>query len=110
MIFSSSEDRLGPPDVPPITRDGVTYYQADDGRDVQHDQVGGVLVASDAESSKTLWTLAVYANPIDPKMEEDAQWVFFTELAFAPDGRLRIVNEEGRTFFVDVKARQVAAG
>jgi hypothetical protein len=46
----------------------------------------------------------------DLKMEEDAQWVFFTELAFAPAGRLRIVNEEGRTFFVDVKARQVAAG
>lgn len=107
MIFSSTEDRLGPPDVPPVTREGVTYAQADDGRDMGHDQAGGVLVASDGATGKPLWTVAVYAVPFDPALEQDAQWVYFTELDFASDGRLRIVNEEGHVFFVDVTTREV---
>ena len=87
---SASADRLPPPVVPPVDR-------------------GGVLVASDTRSGQRLWTLAVYDNPIDLKLEADVQWLFFKSMAFDTDGRLRIVNEAGRTYFVDVNNRRVSA-
>lgn len=108
MIIESSADRLPPPDVPPVVRDGVRYAQAEDGRDVGLSQVGGVLVASAADTGKQLWTLAVYGNAIDPMLEADAQWLYFSSMAFDPDGRLRIVNEAGDTYLVDVRARKAA--
>jgi hypothetical protein len=107
MLIETSEDRLPPPKVPPVEHEGVRYAQAKDGRDVGADQVGGVLVATDIASGKRLWTLPVYGNPIDAKLEADVQWVFFTAMAFDPDGRLRITNESGKTFLVDVKTRTV---
>ncbi len=105
---AGSADRLPPPVVPPVERDGVRYAQAEDGRSVGLDQVGGVLVASAA--GKQLWTLAVYGNRVDPKQEADAQWIFFKSMAFDPDGRLRIVNEAGKTYLVDVQKRVATPG
>jgi hypothetical protein len=89
-------------------RDGVRYAQAPDGRAAGVPQVGGVLVASDAATGKRLWALAVYHAGIDPKMEADAQWVFFRSMAFDGDGRLRIVDEAGRAFLVDVQQHTVS--
>ncbi|WP_058556779.1 hypothetical protein [Thiohalocapsa sp. ML1] len=105
MLINSSADRRAPREVPPVERDGVRYSQAQDGRDLGRDQVGGMLVATEASTGRPLWTLAVYGNPIDPKLEADVQWVFFESMAFDPDGRLRITNEAGRTYLVDVEAR-----
>ena len=102
MEFKSSADRLGPPEVPPVYHGGVVYSQDDDGP-------GGVLVASDEDTGKPLWTLTVYDNKIDPSLEADAQWVFFAAMTLDPDGRLRIVNEAGKTFLVDVRTRRVVA-
>src|SRR5262249_29630004 len=110
MELESSADRVPPPEVPPVERDGVRYSQAENGREVGLDQVGGVLVATSMKDGKQLWTLAVYANPIDPKQEEDAQWLFFESMKFDRDGRLRIVNEAEAVFLVDVKTRKVTRG
>jgi hypothetical protein len=107
-VVSSSADRLPPAVIPPLERKGVRYTQAESGRDLGLDQVGGVLVASAADSGKRLWVLAVYPNPIDPKQEADAQWIFFKSMAFDPDGRLRIVNEAGKAYLVDVDTRKVS--
>lgn len=107
MIIESSADRLPPPVVPAVERDGVRYSQAEDGHDVGLDQVGGVLVATDIRSGKQLWALAVYKSPIDPDLEADVQWVFFTSMVFDSQGHLRIKNELGETFQVDVKIRKV---
>jgi hypothetical protein len=109
MIITRSGDRLPPPEVSPIEQNGIRYWQAEDGNEVGHDQVGGVLVATDISSGEQLWTLAVYENPIDSKLETDVQWVFFTSMSFDPDGRLRIVNEAGKTFLVDIDAHSVVA-
>ncbi|HEX2828109.1 MAG TPA: hypothetical protein VHP37_17275 [Burkholderiales bacterium] len=108
-VVSPSADRLPPPAIPPLERKGVRYTQAASGRDVGLDQVGGVLVASAADTGKRLWVLAVYPNPIDPKQEADAQWIFFESMTFDPDGRLRIVNEAGKAYLVDVDTRKVSA-
>ncbi|MCY4753722.1 hypothetical protein [Pelomonas aquatica] len=102
MDIKSSADRLGPPDVPPIYHEGVVYTQDENGP-------GGVLVASDDETGKALWTLKIYDVKIDKALEADAQWVFFAAMTLDPDGRLRIVNEAGKAFLVDVTARKTAA-
>lgn len=107
MDLDSSADRLPPPEVPPVVRDGVRYAQAEDGHDVGINQVGGVLVATSASNGQRLWTLSVYGNPLDPKQEADAQWLFFASMDFDPDGRLRIVNEAEQAYLVDVQTRQV---
>jgi hypothetical protein len=109
MEFKTSADRRPPPTVKPVERGGVRYAQAADGRDVGADTADGVLVATDAKSGRRLWVLTVYRTEIDPKLETDVQWRFFRSMAFDRDGRLRIVNEAGKTFLVDVEARTVAA-
>ena len=120
---SGAADRLPPPDVPPVERDGVRYAQVADGRTAGHGQRGGVLEATSARDGKRLWTLVVYDNRevagVEGKVasvegeaasvEGDAQWVFFESMAFAPDGRLRIVNEAGKAFLVDVQHKAVSA-
>jgi hypothetical protein len=110
ILEQPSEDRLPAPDVPAQTRDGVIYEQAEDGRSVGAAQECGVLIARDATTGAQLWTLVVYANPIDPKMETDAQLIYFTSMAFDADGRLRITNEAGKSFLVDVTKRTVTPG
>ena len=96
MEFNASADRLGPPGAPPIHHGGVAYSQDDAGP-------GGVLVATDEDTGEPLWTLKIYDIRIDPALEADAQWVFFRSMAFDADGGLRIVNEAGRAFLVDVR-------
>ena len=54
-----------------------------------------------------MWTLAVHDNKTDSAQECDVQWVFFAALTLDPDGRLRIVNEAGKAFLVDVERRTV---
>jgi hypothetical protein len=53
--------------------------------------------------------LPVYANPVDPLLEADVQWVYFAAMSVDADGLLRILNEAGETFLVDVDKRQVVA-
>jgi hypothetical protein len=96
-------DRGPPPQVPAIVRDGVRYAQGEDGRDPGLPQASGMLVVSDDFSGKRLWTLAVY--PEAALRAPDARWVFFKSMAFDPDGRLRIVDEDDRAFLVDARRR-----
>jgi hypothetical protein len=99
--------RPPPPEVRPVTIGSVRYsprlgtVQADG-------QVGGLLAAYAADGG-LLWTLKVYDNRRSDDLEGDVQDVFFSELSLEPDGRLRIVNENGDTFLVDVNMRNVTA-
>ncbi|MBW8759525.1 MAG: hypothetical protein JF586_18155 [Burkholderiales bacterium] len=96
-------DRGPPPQVPPIVRDGLRYAQGDNERDPGLPQSSGMLVVSDDFSGKRLWTLAVY--PEDARRAPDGRWVLFRSMAFDPDGRLRVVNEDDQAFVVDVRRR-----
>ncbi len=104
-VAAAPADRGPPPIVPPLVRDGVRYAQGDAERDTGLAQASGMLVASDDFSGKRLWTLAVYSEGFDAKKTPDARAVFFATMAFDPDGRLRVVNEAGQAFLVDVKRR-----
>lgn len=105
---SGQADRIAPPVVPPVERDGIRYAQADDGRSLGFKQVGGVLVATDVKTGQRLWSLPVYTREIDPKLEADVQWVFFKSMAFAPSGELLIENESGEKFLVNVQQKTVS--
>lgn len=98
-----SADRPPPPKVEPVVKDGVRYQRKIGGS--SDPQVGGLLAAYDVKSGAELWTLVVYDNKRRPDLEGDVQDVFFASMKFDKDGRLIIVDENGRRFAVDVEAR-----
>lgn len=100
--------RLPPAKVEPVTINGVRYSQVF-GKESVDGQVGGLLGAYNPRG-ELLWTLKIYENRRDSRLEGDVQDVFFRSMSLDPDGRLRIVNERGDTYLVDVKTRSVSAG
>jgi hypothetical protein len=101
-----SASRVPPPKVEPVIIDNIRYAQRP-GRESVDGQVGGLLSAYDS-AGKLLWTLKVYDNVRRPDLEGDVQDVYFSSMTLEPDGRLRIVNEDGDAFLVDVKSRAVS--
>jgi len=102
-----SGSRLPPPVVPPVVLGGMRLQQRA-GQIAVDGQVGGLLDAYDAKGNR-VWTLKVYDNVREPEIEGDVQDVFFRSMDVQPDGRLRIVDESGRGWLVDVSSRTVAA-
>lgn len=101
--------RVGPPDVEPVTIDGVRYEAVHWGRERGLGQNGGYLEAVDAASGASLWLLQVYAIDYDPDLEEDVQDVFIETLKAGPRGTLKVVDERGRRYAVDPATRTVTA-
>lgn len=66
----------------------------------------GHVVASDDRSGKTLWDIKVFEVQIDPKLEEDVQWVFITDLKLVGNA-LRIKDEKSRCYTLDLTAKKV---
>jgi len=103
--FMPAADRPAPADVKPVERDGIRYERLIG----NEPQVGGLIAAYDAASGKRLWTLAAFHNVRRSDFEGDAQDVFVRALQFDADGRLRVVDELGRHWLVDVKTRTSTA-
>ncbi len=58
------------PRVEPAIHDSIRYVAPnDDGR-------RAYIEAWDVQTNKKLWELTVFANHIEPRLEEDVQWVF----------------------------------
>ena len=92
--------RLPPAKVDPVTHEGIRYAAPnDDGR-------RGYIEAWNVGTNKKLWEVTLFANPIDPKLEEDVQWVFIKELNIQ-GGRLLAISENGKTYQVDLKTKEI---
>jgi hypothetical protein len=66
----ASAKRAAPARVEPVNQDGIRYVAPnDDGR-------RAYIEAWDVQTNKKLWELTVFTNRIDPRLEEDVQWVF----------------------------------
>ena len=65
-----------------------------------------IIRAADAATGKSLWESTVYEVKIDPKLEEDVQWVFIQSIQL-DKGCLHITDEKGRVFLMDLKTRKV---
>ena len=75
----ASVKRAAPLKVEPVIHQGVRYIAPnDDGR-------RAYIEASDVQTNKKLWELTVFTNRIDPKLEEDVQWVFIDKLSVQDD-------------------------
>jgi hypothetical protein len=92
--------RAAPPKVEPVIHENTRYVAPnDDGR-------RGCIEAWDVQTNRKLWNLTVFTNTIDPKLEEDVQWVFIKALS-VEDGVLLVTSEHGGRYQVDLKARTV---
>ena len=66
----------------------------------------GYVVASDVRSGATLWDIKVFEVQIDPKLEEDVQWVFIADLKL--DGNtLRVKDEKSRCYNLNLSTKTV---
>jgi hypothetical protein len=104
--FMPEADRPPPPEVAPVVKDGIRYQTLVGG--LHESQVGGLIAAYDVANGQRLWTLVVFENARKPGFEEDAQDVFVREMHFDASGALQVVDELGRRYVVDVKARTSA--
>jgi len=96
----ASAKRAAPAEVEPVIHEGVRYVAPqDDGRH-------GHIEAWDVQTNKKLWELTVFTNRIDPKLEEDVQWVFVKALS-VQDGVLTVTSERGKTYQVDLKTKAI---
>ena len=92
--------RAAPATVEPVTYDGIRYVAPnDDGR-------RAYIEAWDIQTNKKLWNLTVFTNRIDPKLEEDVQWVFIDKLNLR-DGTLLVTSERGNTYQIDLKTKVI---
>jgi hypothetical protein len=102
--------RPPPPDVAPVEIDGVVYAQVLNARKLGLPNAFGYLKAEDSKTGTRQWVQKVYEIKINPADETDVQEVYFRSLVRVPGRRaLRIENEAGAKFVVDLDTRQVTA-
>lgn len=92
--------RIAPVKVDPVIYEGIRYVAPND------DCRRGYIEAWNVGTNKKLWELTIFTNAIDPKLEEDVQWVFIKTLNIR-DGRLLVVTERGETYKVDLKTKEI---
>src|SRR5213076_1417862 len=99
-LCSALSKRIAPPTVTPVIHEGVRYVApTDDGR-------RAYVEVWDVQTNKRLWELTVFTNRLDPKLEEDVQWVFIKSLS-RQDGMLIVTSERGKTYQVDLKTKAI---
>jgi hypothetical protein len=92
--------RAAPSKVEPVVHEGIRYVAPnDDGR-------RAYIEAWNVRTNKKLWDLTVFTNRIDPKLEEDVQWVFI-EAMRVEKGVLVITSERGNTYQIDLKTKAI---
>jgi hypothetical protein len=96
----ASAKRTAPVKVEPVIHESIRYVAPnDDGR-------RGYIEAWDVQTNKKLRDLTVFTNRIDPKLEEDVQWVFIKSLSIR-DGKLMVTSERGAIYQIDLNTRTV---
>lgn len=104
-----SISRPAPRKIPDLLIKGRRYSQVLNPAKLGLSGQGGWLLASDAASGERCWTLRVYEPRINPADESDVQELFFRSMEQLK-GRhaLRIVNEAGQAFIVDLETQAVS--
>jgi hypothetical protein len=103
-----AKERAGIPEPEPISRAGVRYEAIVWGRARGLPQNGGYVVAIDERTGAERWITRIYASGAGSDKEQDKQDVFITRLEFGAHPRhLRIVNERGDVYRLDLRTRAV---
>jgi len=85
LTHSASAKRAAPKAVPPVVYHGATYSVPNDNGKV------GYILASYSDG-KGLFQIKIFETDIDPKLEEDVQWVFIT----GTETHGQLVGNQGR--------------
>ena len=103
--------RVGPKDVPAVIVGNTRIEAPHWGKDRGLEQNGGYIVAYDVKTSAELWTIKVYDVVYKPGMETDVQDVFIVSMTKDPadENKLRITNENGKEYVVDISTKTVTA-
>jgi hypothetical protein len=96
---SASAKRAAPKPVSAVAYKGITYSALNQGGRANY------VIASDS-TGKEQFRIKVFDTPIDPKLEEDVQWVFINELKVSGDFLL-VKDEKGRCFAINLTTRGV---
>jgi hypothetical protein len=100
LPYLASAKRTAPVKVESVNHEGVRYVAPNDnGR-------RGYIEAWDVQTNNKLWDLTVFTNRIDPKLEEDVQWVFVKSLSVR-DNTLMVISERGKRYGIDLKTRAI---
>lgn len=99
LAVSSSAKRAQPKPVSPVVIGGVRYAAGGNG-------VDEYVVAFDVSSGKKLWALRLVHNEHDPRLEEDVQDVYITDLK-AIKGALLVRDEKSRCYSIDLLTKRV---
>src|ERR1044072_5268754 len=96
----ASAKRTAPAKIEPVIDEGIRYVAPNnDGR-------RAYIEAWDVQTNKKLWDLTVFTNRIDPKLEEDVEWVFIKAIR-AENGVLLVTSERGNTYQIDLKTKAI---
>jgi hypothetical protein len=100
--------RLPPPDLSPLTVNGVRY-SVQGGHIDELPQTAVILVAVDLNTKRHRWETTLYEIKLNPRLETDIQDVFVESMRLV-DGRLELVNEAGDTIKIDAATGKVIEG
>ena len=104
------KERSEPPEPAAVVTGGVRIEALPWGKVRGLGQNGGYIAAYDAGDDHELWLLKVYDVVYDGEMEEDKQDCFIEDMALDPAGRLRVTDERGRVYVVDIERRALLSG
>jgi hypothetical protein len=105
--MSKSGSRIPAPTVQAISYNGIKYEQIKNGLLEDLGQMGGYLAAYDENNGDRLWILKIYDNKRNEEREGDVQDVFFKSMQMHEDGFLKIENEKGKRFLVDLDKKTI---
>jgi hypothetical protein len=100
VLMSPATAKRKPPEpVPPVVSGEVRYTVEGSGREQR-------IAATSTRSGAVLWRALVFRTTIQPKLEEDVQWIFINQMTLA--GRtLLIQDERARCYALNLDSQQV---
>jgi hypothetical protein len=106
-MSEKAKERAEPPEPAPVVIGGIRYEAVLWGKSRGLGQNGGLIEALDEQSGESLWVLKVYDIDYSEDMETDKLDLFIEELAADGPDALRVVNERGRRYRIDLRDRTV---
>ncbi len=108
VAVAANKKRAAPDPIEPITLDGVRYEAVQFGKGRGLEQNGGYITATDIKTGKELWLLKIYDVRYLGDMEPDKQDILISAMELTRDrGHLKIENESGARFLIDLKTQHV---
>ena len=103
------KERSEIPEPAPVVVGGIRYEALPWGKARGLGQNGGYLAAIDVASGRESWLLKVYDVVYDGEREDDKQDLFIEDLTLEASGLLRVIDERGGLYRVDLQQRCVVA-